>query len=62
MGTTLPHLEEEEGTEDWNGDRPEIGRGTTNHKSLRPPKAMMFLIGIQSRSGYKENGMRRWSF
>ena len=52
-------MEEEEGTEDWNGNRQKASRETPNHKILSTPKPMVFLIGIHSRSGCKENGMRR---
>ena len=53
--------EEEEGTENWNSDRQENQQRNHHPQNPQYPKPMMFLIGIQRRSGYTENGMRGWS-
>ena len=41
---------EEEGTEDWNGDRQETQQRTHYTKALNIPKPMTFPIGFPNRS------------
>ena len=52
---------EEEGMEDWNGDRQESQQRNHYPQNPQQPKPMTFLIGFLSRSSWRQNGMRRWN-